>query len=142
MGIKWLFLLMLIFSSMGCASIEPKLFQSTLANNPSISPDDLKISLKENPVQDKQFRAIRYQVYKIRFFNSLKVVYFKDGQMVTQAAYDDYANLKMLLQLGAISQTEYDKKSYCVGDSCTCLVPVDCNGVCGGNGSSCAPPST
>lgn len=130
--IKWIFLLVIFFASMGCASIEPKLFQNTLADNPNISPQELQTTLKSKPVLSNQIRSISYQVYKVGFFNTLNAVYFQNGQKVTQAPYDPYSNLKMLLQLGAISQAEYDKKSYCVGDSCTCLVPIDCNGVCGG----------
>jgi hypothetical protein len=131
-NIKWVFLLMLGLFSMSCASVEPKLFQNTLADNPNITPQQLQATLKSNPIIYNNIRSISYQVYKVCFFNTQTAVYFKNGQMVTQAPYDPYANLKMLLQLGAISQAEYDKKSYCVGDSCTCLVPIDCNGVCGG----------
>jgi len=129
---KWILLLVLIFSSMGCASVNPKLFQSTIADNPHITPEQLQTTLKLNPVIDKQIRSVRYQAYKVGFFNTFNAIYFQNGQIVKQAPYDDYTNLKVLLQLGAIGQEEYDKKSYCEGDKCTCLVPVDCNGVCGG----------
>ena len=184
-AIKWVFILVLIFFSMGCASVEPNLFRNILSEEPNIGPEQLQKNLNSTPVIDKQVNAsFRYQVYKVGFFNNLNAVYFQNGQMVAQAPYDKYTNIKTLLQVGAISQDEYNKENIqfqnddaeaaskteqqqtssdpvmtsmpgtCYGNSCDCVFAVDCAGtcngtattdacgVCGGNGSSCALPST
>jgi hypothetical protein len=105
------FFMMLILSSMGCASVSPNLFQSTLADNPNISPRQLQATLKLNPVVYNNIGSITYQVYNVGFFGSQKAVYFKNDQFLTELPYNKYSNLKTLLQLGAISQDEYDKEN-------------------------------
>ena len=111
-GIKWVFLLGLVFSTVGCASVGPGLLQNTLADNPNISPQQLQTTLNTNPVIYNNVGSVNYQVYSVGLFGSQKAVYFNNGHFVTETPYDECTNLKMLLQLGAISQADSQRSKY------------------------------
>jgi hypothetical protein len=109
--IKWVFLSMFIFSTVGCATVSPGVFSNVLNGNPGISPEELRSTLQAIPDIDQQNNSVRYQVYRVGvLWGAQKAVYFKNGQMVANGPYDKYSNIKMLYQLGAISQDEYNKE--------------------------------
>jgi hypothetical protein len=112
--IKGFIFLVVVLSLTGCASVNANLYQNTIDENYNIGPDELKATFKQAPFIDQTINSFRYQVYNVGAWiggvGSNQAVYFKDGKMVAQAPYTDkYSNLKMLLQLGAVSQEEYNK---------------------------------
>ena len=109
-NLKWSLLLVLVFHSIGWASVDPNIFRNILAIEPTVSPEQLEIDLDSTPVMDRKINDLfRYQVYKLGIFNRLHAVYFKGDHIVANAPYDSSSNIKILLQLGAISQDEYNR---------------------------------
>jgi predicted small lipoprotein YifL len=81
-NIKWFYVVLLVFSLMGCSTTHGNLY-TVLAQNPNVSPEDLKNLLHQAPVEDKQIDpSFRYQIYKTGLIEST-TVYFKNGHMVS-----------------------------------------------------------
>lgn len=108
--------------------VETSFFQSIISANPGVGSDELSAKLGQNPIDTAQITpSAKYQIYQTYVMSivqqlspcppvsqpstSIIAVYFKDGKMVGQAPeVDKYSDLKSLLQLGAITQVEYDNK--------------------------------
>jgi hypothetical protein len=109
--------------------VESSFFQSTLTANPGVGPDELSSMLGKSPTDTVQITpSTKYQIYQTYVMSSLQqfpyctpvslptshgdiAVYFKDGKMVGQSTENGkYSDLKNMLQLGAITQDEYDSK--------------------------------